>query len=78
MVKRRLGFGVIGWILKRLGAACGRITNRSQTTPDGGVVVNLYECSNCDDTYMSTELETCPECGNGLDALASERELGLK
>lgn len=48
-------------------------TERAEPADPAG----LYECADCDTTYISTEMETCPDCRDGVEAVPNERDLGL-
>lgn len=48
-------------------------TENAETTDPA----SLYECADCDTTYISTEMETCPDCRDGVEAVPNERDLGL-
>lgn len=38
----------------------------------------LYKCSKCETTYISEEMESCPECGSAVDRRPSAAELGIR
>lgn len=54
--------------------ADGNDATESDDAPDPA---GLYECEDCDTTYISTEMETCPDCRDGVEAVPNERDLGL-
>lgn len=60
--------GVLDAAVERTGAAAAA----ERTVPTG-----LYECDECETTYISTEMETCPACRTGVESVATERDLGL-
>ena len=62
---------------ERVERLIGSDDSQIEPTADGGVVINLYECSNCGDTYVSKELESCPKCADSVDRVANERDLGM-
>jgi rubrerythrin len=37
----------------------------------------LYECPACETVYISEGMESCPECGDGVEHVPDEREIGL-
>ena len=68
--------GMVGRLQKWLAGVIGVPPSRT-SSPGGGLLVNLYECSNCEDTYVSTGMRSCPSCGRAVDSIDSERDLGL-
>lgn len=38
--------------------------------------VYLFECSQCERTYIADEMEACPECSDEITRVPTERELG--
>lgn len=44
---------------------------------DGGTSAALYKCPECETTYISEEMESCPECGGAVDQRPSAAELGI-
>lgn len=45
---------------------------------NGGVSTALYTCPNCETTYISSDMQSCPECGGSVDQIPSESDLGLR
>lgn len=37
----------------------------------------LYSCPDCETTFISEEMESCPKCDGGLDRTPDEYELGI-
>lgn len=70
-------------VMHTVGKLVGRITDsrtpteEAVTETDGGVNVQLYECSNCDVTYIGTSMDACSECNHPLESIRTERELGI-
>ena len=68
---------------KSLGKLVGRLTDTEsddeETTPktDGGVNVQLFECSHCAVTYVSKSKDSCSQCGQPVNPIQNERDLGL-
>lgn len=48
-------------------------TERSTDVPSS----SLFWCGACDVTYISTEMETCPNCDCDVEEVPSESDLGL-
>lgn len=44
---------------------------------DDRAEVALYSCRECERTYISERMESCPECGERVEPVPNERELGL-
>lgn len=42
--------------------------------PGGNVA--LFECRGCEDTYVGEDLQTCPACGQPVESIPNERDLG--
>jgi Zn finger protein HypA/HybF involved in hydrogenase expression len=38
---------------------------------------SLFQCSTCETVYISEEMQSCPECGAGVDHVPDERDLGI-
>ncbi|AGN01355.1 hypothetical protein L593_07040 [Salinarchaeum sp. Harcht-Bsk1] len=38
---------------------------------------NLYHCEPCGTTYVSDDLDACSQCGNSLERVPTEQDLGL-
>lgn len=47
------------------------------TKTDGGVQVKLFECRDCDITYVGQSVEACSECDGAVAPIQSERDLGF-
>lgn len=37
----------------------------------------LYTCPDCETTYVAEAMASCPECGQAVDSIPNERDLGL-
>lgn len=48
-----------------------------QTETETDVASTLYSCTDCEITYISTEMDTCPSCQSTVEKVPSESELGL-
>lgn len=66
----------LGWV-KSLVNGNGSEGDQSAVASNGTARCALYTCSDCDRTYISEEMDTCPECGRNVATVPNERELGL-
>lgn len=41
------------------------------------VRTRLYQCSPCETTYVTLQMELCPECGEPLEGIPNESDLGM-
>lgn len=53
------------------------VADAGRPTTDGGTSVGLYECPRCELTYVSEGKESCRGCGEDVEPIANERELGI-
>lgn len=37
----------------------------------------LYRCPDCDTTYVSETMDSCPECRGTVESIPDERDLGM-
>ena len=37
----------------------------------------LYECDRCSSTFISGGMDSCPGCGESVDRIPTERDLGM-
>lgn len=37
----------------------------------------LYTCPDCETTYVAEAMTSCPECGQAVESIPNERDLGL-
>ena len=51
--------------------------NNQHTETETDVSSTLYSCADCEITYISTEMDTCPSCQSAVEEVPSEAELGL-
>ena len=63
-------------IMNRFGNATSK-RPKAIPKPDGGINSQLFECSACARTYISESMESCSQCGQAVDRIQSERELGI-
>lgn len=68
--------GFTAW-LKTLIGDDGSRAGESTPEPEPREPVALFSCQDCDTTYICEEMEACPECGQGVESVPNERELGL-
>lgn len=47
------------------------------TEPDDDPSPTLYKCPECETTYISEEMQSCPECHCAVDRRPSADELGI-
>lgn len=59
------------------------VLGRFKTIVHGGTAdaaseesARLYECTACNRTYISTAMESCPECNQPVRDVPNERDLG--
>lgn len=38
----------------------------------------LYRCSDCETTYVSETMDSCPECRGPVESIPNERDLGMR
>lgn len=71
-----MDWGPAQWILELLGRGDSGDYDDS-TRSDGGSSSALFECSECDTTYISEEMESCPSCGAPVESVPNESDLDL-
>lgn len=64
----------IAWVQSRIRSSGSSTVDRQSETEH---FASLFECTECDTTYICEEMESCPECNNDVDHVPNERELGL-
>jgi rubrerythrin len=75
--------GKLAAFFKRDGAQDAAASPRTEdqdddpARPETQQSTQLYRCSECAKTYVSSALESCPECGSTLEAVPNERDLGM-
>ena len=37
----------------------------------------LYACDDCSTTFISADMDSCPSCGDSIDRIPTERDLGM-
>lgn len=42
-----------------------------------GESADLYECPDCETTYISSAMDDCPECRASVEAVPDEHDLGI-
>lgn len=52
-------------------------TTQATESTDDDTSATLYKCPECETTYISEEMESCPECGGAVDQRPSAAELGM-
>jgi uncharacterized paraquat-inducible protein A len=45
--------------------------------PTSSSSTTLYSCDDCETTYISEELQTCPRCDEPVESTPDEYELGI-
>lgn len=71
---------MIWHLLERIRALFGGDESAEETSaaePDGGASPALFKCPECETTYISKEMQSCPECGCAVDRRPSADELGM-
>lgn len=48
-----------------------------ETESDSDTSPSLYKCPDCETTYISEEMQSCPECGGAVEQRPSATELGM-
>lgn len=51
--------------------------SQEQTEGQAKTTSQLYRCENCDTTYISAMMDTCPQCDAPVETTPTERELGF-
>lgn len=46
-------------------------------SPEEGSDVQLFRCGSCETTYISEEMDECPNCNTAVGSIPTGRELGL-
>lgn len=70
-------------VANTLGKFVGRLTDsgpkEQEEDPEAESKINsrLFECSDCEITYISESMDSCAECGQPVTAIQNERDLGL-
>lgn len=70
-----------GPIRERIRTALGldaRPDERGEAAADGGTTTALYECADCETTYISEAMDACPSCEKPVEQVPSEFDLGLR
>lgn len=79
--------GILGSLERFLTAERNRSTDpRTGPTADAsdpsaaasGGSADLYECTDCETTYISSAMDDCPECRATVEAVPDEHDLGIK
>lgn len=52
-------------------------TNERNVTDDGGESTDLYTCTDCKETYITDDMDACPNCGDPVELTPSFSELGI-
>ena len=64
----------------------GRVTGLLSADQDGDAPssnqpdrdrARLYACEDCSTTFISAGMDSCPNCGDSIDRIPTERELGM-
>ena len=69
-----------GPIRERIRTAFGldaKPDERGDAAADGGTTTALYECADCETTYISETMDACPSCDAPVERVPSESDLGL-
>lgn len=64
-------------LLERLRTFVGEQSLSSNSGRNGDVSSSLYRCGACDVTYISAEMEACPQCDGDVEEVPSETDLGF-
>lgn len=48
------------------------------STADTRRSATLYECPDCETTYISSEMDDCPECRASVETVPNEHDLGIE
>ena len=70
-------------VAKSLEKFVGRLTDSKpkdeseQSNPERRVNIRLFECSDCEITYVSKSMDSCSQCGKPVTGIQNERDLGL-
>lgn len=79
--------GILGSLESFLTAERNQTTDGSDGGGDGGAgptptdardSAGLYQCPDCETTYITGEMETCPECRRPVEAVPDGRDLGMR
>jgi Zn finger protein HypA/HybF involved in hydrogenase expression len=62
----------VNWLRELFGDS-----TESATEPAERDASSLFECPACETVYISEEMQSCPECGERVDHVPDEGELGL-
>jgi len=68
--------GFVAWLKTRVSGNGSEDTTAS-TVRETSVTTALYACPDCETTYVSEEMASCPECGQPVESVPNERDLGL-
>jgi rubrerythrin len=60
-----------------LRALFGDSTETPPTETPEARASSLFQCPSCETVYISEEMQSCPECGERVDHVPDEGELGL-
>lgn len=66
-------------LIERVAALFGSQDGRRDQSGDASSRTNcgLYRCTNCDTTYVSERMDSCPECRGAVESIPDERDLGM-
>lgn len=55
----------------------GHAAGQSSSERERSAPAALYTCPDCETTYVCETMESCPECGQPVESIPNERDLGL-
>lgn len=68
-----MGGGVLAWLKTFVNGTDSDDASASSTDETAA----LYTCPDCETTYVAEAMASCPECGQAVESIPNERDLGL-
>lgn len=56
----------------------GEEASTEGSVADSSGSAGLYECPDCGTTYITSEMDTCPDCRCAVEAVPNGRDLGMR
>lgn len=67
--------GLIHRVTGLLDGGAGEAADEAEAETDEPT--GLYQCADCDTTYISREMHSCPECSQAVESVPTESDLGM-
>lgn len=68
----------LGWVKTLVrGTGDGQAGGQAAAERERSATAALYTCPTCETTYVAEVMASCPECGQPVESIPNERDLGL-